>query len=777
MREKLLWDEGWRFHPGEIPKNRPVAKGPMYSSAKTERERWGGAAIHHNDNPDDYAAGELGTETWQSITLPHDFVISGAFSPDNNSTLGYLPYGVGWYRRHFRVTEADRGRRLVLCFEAVANRCTVYCNGSPIVRNHCGYNSFFADITDFVRYDTDNVLAVYVDATEHEGWWYEGGGIYRHVWLTKTDPVHVAPYGVFVKPRKTESGWCIEVETELANDGDTGAEGSVTHTVYDRAGNAVGAGETGYAVAARDTVVAKAAFALPDAHLWDPDDPYLYTCETTVYAGETPVDRVSDRFGCRTFVCDPDKGLLINGRHVKIRGVCGHYDCGLLGKAVPDNVFRYKVRLMREMGANGYRTSHYPQAEALMDAFDEAGFIVMDETRWFSSAPAHMAELAMLVKRDRNHPCVFFWSVGNEEFVFTTDQGRRIAASMMALVTKLDPTRPVTAACDRPDKATIYDDVDVIGVNYNLQHFDMLHAHFPDKAIFSSENCATGTTRGWYNDDDPAQGYISAYDAIPRGTGFMARELTWKYIAARDYIMGGYQWIAFEHRGETVWPRLCSQSGAIDLFLQKKDAFWQNKSHWTTEPMVHLLPHWNFRGREDEPMRVSVYTNCTAVELFLNEKTRGIREVEPFGHAEWTVPYMPGTLKAIGYRDGKALCTDSRETTGRAVRLHLSCDNPEDLTGNGQNVVFFTCTCLDAAGREVPDATAEVRFAVNHCGKIVATGSDISDHAPLNALARRMRAGRITVAVQMAKAETGETLRLYAESDTLESGSLAVQLS
>ena len=401
----------------------------------------------------------------------------------------------------------------------------------------------------------------------------------------------------------------------------------------------------------------------------------------------------------------------------------------------------------------------------------------MDETRWFSSAPEHMAELSILVKRDRNHPSVFFWSVGNEEFVFTTDQGRRIAASMMALVEKLDPTRPVTAACDRPDKATIYDAVDVIGVNYNLQHFDMLHAHFPDKAIFSSENCATGTTRGWYNDDDPAQGYISAYDAIPRGTGFMARELTWKYIAARDYIMGGYQWIAFEHRGETVWPRLCSQSGAIDLFLQKKDAFWQNKSHWTTEPMVHLLPHWNFRGREDEPMRVSVYTNCTAVELFLNEKTRGIREVEPFGHAEWTVPYMPGTLKAIGYRDGKALCTDSRETTGRAVRLHLSCDNPEDLTGNGQNVVFFTCTCLDAAGREVPDATAEVRFAVNHCGKIVATGSDISDHAPLNALARRMRAGRITVAVQMAKAEAGETLRLYAESDTLESGSLAVQLS
>ena len=193
--------------------------------------------------------------------------------------------------------------------------------------------------------------------------------------------------------------------------------------------------------------------------------------------------------------------------------------------------------------------------------------------------------------------------------------------------------------------------------------------------------------------------------------------------------------------------------------------------------MVHLLPQWNFRGREDEPMRVSVYTNCTAVELFLNEKTRGIREVEPFGHAEWTVPYMPGTLKAIGYRDGKALCTDSRETTGRAVRLHLSCDNHEDLTGNGQNVVFFTCTCLDAAGREVPDATAEVRFAVNHCGKIVATGSDISDHAPLNALARRMRTGRITVAVQMAKAEAGETLRLYAESDTLESGSLAVQLS
>lgn len=314
MREKLLFDDGWRFHLGEIPKGRPVAKGPMYSSAKTERERWGGAAIHHNDNPDDYSSGELCTETWQSVTLPHDFVISGAFSPDNNSTLGYLPYGVGWYRKHFRVTEAERGRRLVLYFEAVANRCTVYCNGSPIVRNHCGYNSFFVDITDFVRYDMDNVIAVFVDATEHEGWWYEGGGIYRHVWLYKTDPVHVAPYGVFVKPRKTESGWTLEVETELANDGDTAAAGKVTHTIYDRDGNAVAGGTAAYAVDVRDTGIAKSAFALPDAHLWDPDDPYLYTCETTVHVGDTPVDAVTDRFGCRTFRCDPDKGLYINDK-------------------------------------------------------------------------------------------------------------------------------------------------------------------------------------------------------------------------------------------------------------------------------------------------------------------------------------------------------------------------------------------------------------------------------------------------------------------------------
>lgn len=774
MREKLLFDDAWRFHPGTIPKTRPIAKGPMYTSAKTERERWGGAAIHHNDNPDDYSSGELCTETWINVNLPHDFVISGTFSKDCNSTLGYLPYGCGWYRKHFRVTDMDRGRRLVLYFEAVANNCVVYCNGSPILRNSCGYNSFFADITDFVRYETDNVIAVFVDATEHEGWWYEGGGIYRHVWLYKTDPVHVAPWGVFIKPCKTDAGWILAIETELINDSGTAQDTRIMHTIRSRDGDVAAVGEGGLSVDGWDSGKCSVSLPLADAHLWDPDDPYLYTCETTVYIHDTAVDTVTDRFGCRTFVCDPAHGLFVNGKHVKIRGVCGHYDCGLLGKAVPDNVFRYKVRLMQEMGANGYRTSHYPQAEALMDAFDEAGFIVMDETRWFSSAPECMEQLSMLVKRDRNHPSVFFWSVGNEEFVFTTDQGRRIAAAMMALVGKLDPTRPVTAACDRPDKATIYDDVDVIGVNYNLQHFDMLHEHFPNKAIFSSENCATGTTRGWYNDDDPTHGYISAYDAIPRGTGFMARELTWKFIAERDWIMGGYQWIAFEHRGETVWPRLCSQSGAIDLFLQKKDAFWQNKSHWTTEPMVHLLPHWNFCGREGEPIRVSVYTNCDRVELSLNGVSLGTREVEPYGHAEWSVPYAPGRLTATGFRKGTAVCVDTQETTGRPVKLKLTCDNPEDLIPNGKNIVFFTCTCLDADGREVPDAAAEVRFAANHCARIVATGSDVSDHTPLASLTRRMRAGRITVAVQLTGAESGDTLRIYAESDTLISGSVSL---
>jgi len=775
MRQTILFDEGWLFHKGDIERKRPPLKGPIYSSAKTERERWGAAAVAYNDSSDDYRPGvEFCCDKWEKVDLPHDYVITGTFCEEENNTLGYLNYGNAWYRKHFKLEESDRDKRLVLVFDAVATESTIYCNGCPLKHNFSGYNSFPVDITDFVKFGEDNVLAVYVTTKHHESWWYEGGGIYRHVWLQKTDPVHIALWGVYTKPVfQHDNVWHIDIQTEIENQSYEDTVIRAVSIIRDREGNICAEAFCTAACALQETTTLTYTAELSDTQRWDPDDPYLYTCETTLYRNDEPIDSTTTRFGCRTFLCDPDKGLFVNDKPVKIKGLCGHYDCGLVGKAVPNNIFRHKVRMMQEMGANGYRTSHYPQATALMDALDEAGFIVFDETRWFSSDEESMEALRMLIKRDRNHPSVFFWSIGNEEPIFTKEQGRRIAKAMMAQVRKLDDTRPVTAACDRPDNALVYDDFDVIGINYGLQHYEKVHEKFPDKAIFSSENCATGTTRGWYFDDDPSQGYINAMDK-DTNSWFRSRKDTWQFIMEREWVMGGYQWIGFEHRGETVWPRLCSQSGAIDLFLQKKDAFWQNQSYWTDKPMIHLLPHWNHSGREGEILPVRAYTNCECAELYVNGVSAGKLDIEKYGYAEWKVPYAPGIIEVIGYSNGTEACRDSHETTGKPVRLKLISENLCDCTANGQDIALFTCVVLDDAGREIPDGAVMVHFTCNALGTIVGTGSDISDHAPLCSRERQMRAGKISVAVRLGKAHG--TLRLYAENPYLENGSISIEI-
>ena len=484
--------------------------------------------------------------------------------------------------------------------------------------------------------------------------------------------------------------------------------------------------------------------------LWDTKTPHLYTVKTILSVNGKEIDEYTTRTGFRTFRFIKDKGLFLNGEPIKIKGVCAHQDFGLTGKAVSDNIYRYRIEMIKEMGANGYRTSHYPHAEATMDALDELGFIVMDETRWFDSTDEGIEQLEMLVKRDRNRPSVLFWSVGNEEPHHGTEEGRRICKSMMAHVRKLDDTRYVMTAVDAPEGSTVYDELDAIGINYSLDKYEYVHKKYPDKPIFASECCATGSTRGWYDEDFPQKSYFSAYDK-DTNSWFLGREKTWQFISEREWIIGEYQWIAFEHRGETVWPRLCSQSGAIDLYLQKKDAFYQNQSHWIEDrPLVHLLPHWNFTGREGEAIKVFAYTNCEELELFLNGKSQGIQQIKKYGHGEWYVPYEAGELRVEAKNGGKVVCRDIRTTTGKAVKLNMVLENTIKHA-NGEDVALISCYCTDADGREVPDAQPFVEFHSNSFGTIIGTGSDICDHVPPHITNRKMRAGRISVAVKVAE--------------------------
>lgn len=756
------------FHKGDINTALPSNKAIVYYSAKTERMLCGPASR-------DYDTGDYAKEEWKSVDLPHDFVIEELPDPKYNEGLGFLPYDNAWYIKKFKLSSEDADKRITLYFEDVATHATVYVNGCLMKHNFTGYTGFEVDITDVVDFDAENTVSVYVNTEHHEGWWYEGGGIYRHVWLIKTEQVSIDLYGVYAQPeQQSDTLWTVQTEVTVRNDTNTVKTVRAEGEIVDKAGNVIACCSIDDTVCEKDKKILKYSFEVESPHLWSPDSPVQYIMRTRLYDNGKEVDLYDVKFGFRTVVADAKKGLFINGKHYKIKGVCGHADCGLMGKAVPDNIHRYKVELMKQMGANGYRTTHYPQAEALMDALDDNGFIVMNEVRWFESTQEGRAQLEALVKRDRNRPGVIFWSLGNEELYHVTEKGRRISQNMLSIVKKLDKSRYVMTAINiTPDKATVCDELDVIGVNYCWEAYSAVHEKYPDKPVVSSENCATGTTRGWYFDNDSSKAFISAYDH-DTDEQYKSREYTWKFISEREWMLGGYQWIAFEHRGEAMWPRLCSQSGAIDLFLQKKDAFYQNMSHWTDEPMVHLLPHWNFEGLEGEHIRIFAYTNTSKLELFVNGKSVGERNVEQYGHGEWIVPYYPGYIEVVAYQGDEIVARDKRVTSGCANQLRLSLDS-KDIKANGEDIAIISCYVVDVNGNEVYDAQPYVKFSANSLGIIYSTGSDITDHGSLFASERRMRAGRISVAVKVGN-DAGE-LKIYAHSDGLKSAVLTVDLT
>ena len=767
MREKINFDRGWLFHKGDIKVPFPTYKLAAYLSAKTERKQFGPAS-------QSYDTGYFNPDKWVKVDLPHDYVIEEIPDEKYSEAYGFVPYHNAWYIKKFSLSEEDRDRRTVIHFEGVATHATVYLNGCLMKHNFCGYTEFEVDISDVVKFDSENTIAVYVNTEEHEGWWYEGGGIYRHVWLVKTDKVAVDLWGVYAVPQLGEDGvWTVRTETTVRNDNITRKSVTILGEIVDKDGKVVATSKAAGAIEDKDKRTFKYDFKVQSPDLWSPETPTQYVMRATVFNGKKETDVYEVKFGFRTLRLDPATGLYINGKHVKIQGLCGHADCGLMGKAVPDNIHRYKVQLMKEMGANGYRTTHYPQASALMDALDENGFIVMNEARWFESTEESFAQLEMLMKRDRNRPSVVFWSMGNEEPHHATDEGQRIAQSMISRAKKLDNSRFITTAVvHSPRRAKMLDDFEVIGVNYNWHVYNAIHERFPEKAVLSSENCATGTTRGWYFESDSKGCFITAYDH-DTDEQWRSREYTWKFISERDWMAGGYQWIAFEHRGEAVWPRVCSQSGAIDLFLQKKDAFYQNRSYWSDEPMVHLLPHWNWNGFEGQQIKVFAYTNAQRLELFLNGESLGSRDIEPYGHGEWSVPYTAGTLEVKAYNNGVLVATDKRITSGAPQRLVLELDT-EDIKANGEDIAIVSCYTVDENGNEVYDATPEVSFSTNGLGAIYSTGSDITEHDTLFKSTRKMRAGRIGVAVKLGS--TAGILTVRAQSSGLETAILNIEL-
>lgn len=764
MRIITELNNDWNFHKGDIKIPRPAEKGPVYSQSKNERKLIGPAAYYYFDKPDAfYEEREMRSEGWKSVNLPHDYIINQDNDPTQNNAHGYFKYENAWYRKTIGIqNKGYEDKRLLLQFDGIAGQSVVYVNGRLVKRNYSAYNSFEVDITENVYFDKNNVIAVYVNTDEFEGWWYQGGGIYRDVRLVVTEKTAIDRYGVYAPYEKiNETDWKINFETTLVNTDYEDKTAEVISYVIGKNGDVTESARAEAVLERCGKTTVKYSAIVNNPLLWSVNAPNLYQIKTELLLNGEVVDTDLTRIGFRTIELSAEKGFLINGEKTIIKGVNCHQDFGITGLAVPKNIYAYRIKLLKEMGCNGYRTSHYQHPADEMDLFDENGFIVMDETRWFETSEYALEMLDVLVKRDRNRPSVMFWSTGNEERTHITDMGKRIHRVLAERIRKLDKTRFITTCEDaKPLESTVFPYCDVIAVNYNLQCYDKLHEMYPDKLILSTESCATGTTRDWHFPDSPENGRIADIDK-KTNSWYQGRENTWRFLSERpSYVIGTFQWAGIEHRGEAMWPRVCSVSGALDLFLQRKGAFYQNMSHWTDKPMVHIVPHWNFHGLEGEEILTAVYTNCEETELFLNGESLGKQDTSNFKRGQWYVKYTKGCLLAKGYIDGKEVCCDIRETTGKPVKLSLRLEN--SFEPNGKDIAVFTCECLDENGRTVPNAEEYVSFSTCENARILGTGSDICDHKNVTLPERQMYGGKITVALRPNPG--AEEFKLFAKS-------------
>ena len=758
-REKLSLDLGWQFHLGDIPF--PVIKGheQSYSNAKAGKA-WGAAAPEFDDSD------------WRVLNLPHDWAVEGGFDKNENLSQGYRARGFGWYRRHFKLDPADKGRHIELQFDGVATHCEVWVNGTVLDRNWCGYTSFYVDITPLAKYgDDSNVIAVRVDANAMEGWWYEGACIYRHTWLVKRDPVHIVTDGICANPIRLDTAkWSVPVEVTINSAAHAADNVEVEATLIDNAGKEIATGKSQMSIKPFETLVAAIPLTVDAPHLWSVDEPTLYRVRTTVKRDSVPIDSVDTTCGFRTIRFDADKGFFLNDQPLKLKGVCNHQDHAGVGVAIPDSLWDFRLRKLKEMGANAYRCSHNPPSAEFLEDCDRLGLLVMDENRNFNSSPDYMAQLDWLVRRDRSHPSVILWSVFNEEPMQGTEAGYEMVRRMVAEVKRFDTTRPVTAAQSngQMNPINVSQAVDVVGFNYQSETYDRFHAANPKLPMTSSEDTSAFETRGeWSN--DRTRHISESYDT-QRAPWGLTHQNAWKAVNERPYIAGQFVWTGFDYRGEPTpfsWPSVSSVFGCMDLCGFPKLAFFEHQAEWIdNRPVLTLQPHWNWSGKEGKPIKVVALSNAQTVTLILNGKEIGEKAVDKYTMVSWDVPYEAGKLEAIAKNDGKEVARTSVETTGKPVALRLVPDRA-DLAGDGWDAEPVTIEVVDSHGRSVPDANLPVDFEISGPGTIIGLGNgDPTCHEPEKGTQRSLFNGLAQVILQTARSSNGQ-LVLRAKSEGL----------
>jgi len=745
-RERLDFDDNWKFAFGDASDPaKDFGCGTEYFNYLTK------AASIHNEGP--YSP-KFDASGWASVDLPHDWAVDLPFAAEASHSHGYKTAGfkypetsIGWYRKTFTIPEEDSGKHIWLQFDGIFRNSQVWVNGFYLGHEASGYATQTYDISEYLNYGGENVVCVRADATLEEGWFYEGAGIYRHVWLNKASEVHVAPFGTFVHSRfmlnYDDCGGCaacigkpqldlvyLNIETTVENMGSVPADYQLRHIVADASGNVVASSETGISqILAKDSHHSKALVEMSKPHLWSCEDPYLYTVTTEVYCDGVLTDSYETVTGIRHIAFTPDSGFLLNGESVKLKGVNMHQDHAGVGSGIPDGLQEWRLMQLKKFGCNAYRSSHNPMTPEMLDACDRLGILVIEENRLTGINKEHTDLLERMIRRDRNHPSVILWSVGNEEWGIEWNEfGSRIVESMREYCHRFDPTRLMTVASS--SGPTVLVPADVAGYNYILQNpVEQHRKDYPQRCALGSEETTGCGTRGVYFDEPEGrertaveagggrmkainrgkQGPDSLYNCIERG---------WKFYAERPWLAGIFYWTGFDYRGEPnpmVFPATSSEFGILDYCGFPKDEAYYLKSWWTKEPVLHILPHWNLDGHEGEEVSIWVYSNCDEVQLIVNGKKLERKKMPLNGHLEWTATYKPGYVKAVGYRNGRKVMETRLETTGKPVEQVWTYDVVGDI-------MVANVEMHDASGRFVPTACCDLEFTIDQCNAM--TGGD-----------------------------------------------------
>ncbi len=755
---------------------------------------------------------------WRTLDLPHDWAIEGPFDRKFNPHDGGLPFfGVAWYRKHFSLPAAAKGKQIAVQFDGAMSNAQVWLNGQKVGARPYGYESFALDLTPYVKFGEENVLSVRLAPEDQSSRWYPGAGIYRNVWLIVTGGVRVAQWGTYITtPAVTDGQATVVVKTEVENRGNAEAKASVETALFDAAGKAAGraTSEITLAAGAKQTVEARIEVANP--HRWDMDTPYLYSAKSTVKAGGTQTDQYVTPFGIRTIEYTRERGFLLNGKPRKFQGVCNHSDLGALGTAVNVRGLERQLEIMKSMGVNAIRTSHNPPAPELLDLADRMGLVIMDEAFDMWAIPKvknglskywkewYETDLREFIRRDRNHPSVVLWSIGNE----IPEQGRTDGAKLAQRLTDIcheeDRTRPTTAAFNNANgaiKNELADAVDIPGFNYKPSEYARILKEHPKWIIFGSETSSAVSSRGVYH--LPIEKYekhpslqLTSYDVIAP---------PWAYIPDVEFaaqekspsVMGEFVWTGFDYLGEPTpyfngsgkndadWPSRSSYFGIVDLAGFPKDRFYLYQSQWTAKPMVHLLPHWNWAGMEGKPIPVMVYTNAQEVELFLNGKSLGRkqrfgepvelpvgtnasadRKIQSKYRLLWQVPYAAGAVKAVAYSDGKQVSVTEVKTAGAPARIVLTPDRA-DIHADGDDLSFVTVRIEDKDGNLCPAADNLVKFKLE--GPASIAGVDNGNPATVESFQSDSRKAFNGLALLIVRGERGHAgkVKITATGETL----------